>query len=166
MITDPKDIKLSILVFGPNPSIPHPPGFEADLSAKRQEIRTALTADGHDVKFPEELMHGSFDPAVDNLYIWEQMLVVQYDMIIALVGTPGAICEISLFNRDGLALKVAFFFNEAHKTGLPFHHATSLTEIGAALHTYTYPDELRSCMLMKQVRRKAHAVRVGKFYAS
>jgi len=166
MISDPKDIKLTILVFGPNPNISHSPGFEADLAQKRQEIRTALKADGHDVCFPEDLMHGSFDPAIDNAYIWEQVLVYKYDMVVHLVGTFGTVDELSLFHRDKLALKVALFFSKDHKTGLPFQHALTLQEMGATLHTYTYPIDITSCNLMKLVRSKVHAVRVGKFYAS
>lgn len=166
MMTTFTEIKLKILVFGPSPNISHPPGFVADLAKKRHEIREALKADGHNAVFPEDLLHGPIDPAINNHYIWEQMLVQEYDMVINLVGSFGSVDELSLFSREHLALKAAFFFNQDHANGLAFEHARTIAARGAQLHTYTYPTDLTSCNLMKHVREKIWAVRVGKFYIS
>jgi hypothetical protein len=157
------NIKLSILVFGPSPTVTHPPGFPADLAKKRVEIRDVLKTDGHEAVFPEDLMSGSIDPAIDNAYLWEQVLVREYDMVVTLVGSFGAVDELSLFHKDHLALKAALFFNQDHAGGLPFQHARALEKLGAALHTYVYPVDLTSCNLMKEVRDKVYAVRVAKF---
>jgi hypothetical protein len=160
------NIKLKVLVFGPSTSINHPPGFTADLARKRLEIRDALIADGHEAVFPEDLMHGAVDPAINSIYIWEQMLVQEYDMVVNLVGSFGAVDELSLFSSPDLARKAALFFNQNHTTGLAFDHAKVIEAKGAKLHTFTYPDDLTRCDLMKHVRYKVWAVRVGKFYAS
>jgi hypothetical protein len=159
------DIKLKILVFGPNPGVVHLPGFDADLAKKRQEIRDALISDGHGAFFPEDLPSGSLDPAIKNAYIWEQMLVNEYDMVVSLVGSFGAVAELSLFQREHLALKAALFFNKDHCTGLAFEQAKVIEALGATLETYIYPVDLTSCNLMKRVREKVWAVRVGKFLA-
>jgi hypothetical protein len=163
VITALNSICLKILIFGPNPSVTHPPGFTADLCKKRQEIRNALKADGHDAVFPEDILAGSTFPAFGNVYLWEQMLVREYDMVVNLVGSLGAATELSLFNRDNLALKAALFFNQDHVSGLPYSHAQALQAIGATLQTYVYPTDLVSCNLMTQVQQKVYAVRVGKF---
>lgn len=159
-------IHLKILVFGPSPNLKHAPGFMADLAKKRMEIREALRSDGHEAVFPEDLVAVSMDPAINNEYIWEQMLVKQYDMVVNLVGSPGAIAELSLCLQETLARKAALFFNREHVDGLVYKQAEVIAALGAHLHTYTYPDGLTSCDLMKQVREKVWAVRVGKFYAS
>ena len=166
MLASFTEIKLKILVFGPSPAIAHPPGFTADLAKKRQQIRDALIADGHQAHFPEDLMHGSVDPAINNHYIWEKMLVCEYDMVVNLVGSFGAVDELSLFCTPQLALKAALFFNQDHATGLAYEHARAIEAIGAKLHTFTYPVDLTSCKLMKQVRDKVWAVRVSKFFGS
>lgn len=166
MIDALKNIKLKILVFGPNPAIPHPLGFEADLAKKRADIKAALIADGHIAVFPEDLMTGSIDPTLNNTYLWEQLLLYEYDMVVSLVGTFGAVDELSLLHRDNLALKATLFFNHDHRNGLPFAHAQLIESLGAKLHTYAYPADLSSCSLMKQVRDKVWAVRVGKFLGS
>lgn len=166
MIVGFNDINLKILVFGPSCTIAHPPGFTADLAAKRQQIRDALNGDGHSAVFPEDLMHGSIDPVIDNSYIWEQMLVKEYDMVVNLVGSFGAVTELSLFMRDHLALKAALFFNQDHCGGIHFQQAKVIEALGATLETYVYPDDLATCNLMKRVRSKVWAVRVGIFMSS
>ncbi len=162
MFTDFKSISLNILVFGPSPDISGT-GFDADLSRKRRQIRDALNGDGHRAVFPEDLMHGAIDPAIDNAYLWEQVLVREYDMVVNLVGSYGAVDELSLFHRDNLALKAALFFSDSHTVGLAYQHALALKEMGACLHTYSYPTELTSCSLMTRIREKVRAVRIGKF---
>jgi len=165
MIAKFADIKLNILVFGPDPNMAHPPGFNADLAKKRKEIRDALIADGHGAFFPEDLLSGPLDPAIHNHYIWEQMLVQEYDMVVNLVGTFGAVAELSLFLREHLALKAALFFNKDHCSGFAYEQAKAIEALGATLETYIYPIDLTSCNLMKQVREKVWRVRVGKFMA-
>lgn len=166
MIAAFKDISLKVLVFGPSSTIPHPPGFTADLATKRQQIRDALNIDGHNAVFPEDLMSGSIDPTINNPYIWEQLLVKEYDMVVNLVGTFGSVSELSLFMREHLALKAALFFNQDHCSGLGFAQAKAIEALGATLETYIYPDDLASCNLMERVRRKVWAVRVGKFMSA
>jgi hypothetical protein len=166
MIVAFRDINLRILVFGPSCTITHAPGFTADLATKRGQIRDALNGDGHTAVFPEDLMHGSIDPLIDNPYIWEQLLVKEYDMVVNLVGSFGAVTEMSLFMRENLALKAALFFNQDHCGGLHFQQAKAIEALGATLETYVYPDDLASCNLMKRVRAKVWAVRVGKFMNS
>jgi len=159
-------IKLKVLVFGPDPTAAHPPGFVADLSRKRAEIRNALIADGHDAAFPEDLWKGISDPSIDNPYLWEMSLVREYDLIVNLVGTFGAVDELSLFHKPELAWKAALFFNSDHVKGLAYSHAQALEAIGATLQTYTYPIDLTSCSLMTQVQAKVEAVRTAKYFVS
>jgi hypothetical protein len=160
-----KDIKLSILVFGPTPN-GSPAGFTADLAKKRVEIRDALVGDGHSAVFPEDLMSGAPDPHLNNAYLFEESLVREYDMVVNLVGSYGSTCELGLFTRDHLALKAALYFNRDHATSLAYHKAVVLKNLGASLETYIYPDDLSKCNLMKHVRDKVYAVRIGKFYSS
>ena len=160
------DIKLKILVFGPNPAVSHPEGFTADLAKKRQEIRDALQEDGHTAVFPEDLMKGSLDGSIGNAYMWEMMLVREYDMIVNLVGSYGSVDELSLFNREELARKVSIFFNEAHTNGLAYAHAQTIEDLGGKLDTYVYPVDLEVCNLMKNVREKVRVLRTGKFFTS
>lgn len=166
MIAAFDDILLKILIFGPSPTASYPPGFTADLASKRKQIRDVLLADGHYAAFPEDLMAGSMDPVIDNAYLWEQLLVREYDMVVNLVGSYGAVSELSLFMRDNFALKAALFFNQDHTDGLAFQQAKAIEAIGASLKTYVYPIDLVSCNLMKEVRHKVWAVRVAKFLAS
>lgn len=166
MLSALRSIKLKILVFGPSPLGTHASPFEAELGRKRADIRDALNADGHAAVFPEDLLKGTTDPAIDNPYLWELSLVREYDLVVHLVGSPGSIDELSLFHRPELALKATFFFNRAHITGLPFAHATTLENIGATLQTYLYPDDLASCNLMTQVKNKVHKVQIGKYLIS
>lgn len=158
------DIKLKILVFGPSPTTSTSDPFLNDLAKKRLEIKVALLADGHVAVFPEDLVTGSIDPAfMGNTYLWEQTLVREYDMVVNLVGSFGAVAELGLFNRDNLALKAVLLFNQDHTSGLAYQHARALSCGGAALETYAYPIDLTCCNLMKNVRNKVYAVRVGKF---
>lgn len=166
MISSLKNITLKILVFGPSPKIAYPAGPMADLAKKRQEIKDVLAKDGHVAAFPEDLMVGVFDPAIENEYVWEQMLVQEYDMVVNLVWSPGAISELGLFMSPDLARKAALFFNEDHKSGLPFKQAQAIKDMGGQLDTYVYPNDLASCNLMTQIREKVRAVRIGKFYTS
>src|SRR5690242_3473755 len=105
MLSSLNSIKHRILIFGPNPYIPNPAGFSQDLAKKRLEIKEALKSDGHEAVFPEDLLSGSSDPDLDNPYIWEQTLVYEYDMVVDLVGSHGAISELSLLHKNNMALK-------------------------------------------------------------
>jgi hypothetical protein len=116
--------------------------------------------------FPEDLVKGSIDPAVENAYLFEEYLVRRYDMVVNLVGTPGAITELSLFMRDNLASKAALYFNNAHLAGLTYAQGCVLRDLGATLETYTYPVDLTACNLMTTVRVKVRAVQLAKFYYS
>jgi hypothetical protein len=165
MIAALESIKLKVLVFGPSSTPHHPPGFTADLANKRVQIRDALIGDGHEAAFPEDLMHGSIDPSLDNPYIWEQVLVREYDMVVSLVGSFGAVSELSLFMRENLALKAALFFNQDHCDGLAYAQAQAIRDMGATLEQYTYPADLHSCNLMTYIQEKVRAVRVGKFFS-
>ena len=109
-------------------------------------------------------MVGTVDPLIENEFVWEQMLVHKYDMVVNLVGSPGTISEISLFMSKELAQKASLFFNESHKSGLSFKQAEVIEALGGNLDTYVYPDDLASCNLMKQIREKVKAVRIAKFY--
>lgn len=140
MINSLKDITLKILVFGPSPKIDHPPGPMADLAIKRQEIKDALSHDGHEAVFPEDLMTGSFDPVIENEYVWEQMLVREYDMVVNLVWSPGAISELGLFMSPDLARKAALFFNEDHQAGLPFMQAKAIEGMGGGIRHICLPQ--------------------------
>ena len=159
------DIKLSILVFGPTPT-GSPPGFMQDLAKKRIEIRDALIADGHTAVFPEDLMTGAPDPHLNNAYLFEEYLVRKYDLVVNLVGSFGSVCELGLFTKDRLASKAALYFNDSHLTGFAYHKAVVLQDLGASLNSYSYPNDLVCCNLMKNVRQRVHAIRVGKFYSS
>ena len=159
------DIKLKILVFGPNPNVPTSPGFSTDLAKKRKDIRDALISDGHQADFPEDLMRGSVDPVINNSYIWEDFLVRKYDMVVNLVCSYGTVTELSYFMDNELALKAALFFCEDHTAGLAYQQAKVIEAKGANLHTYTYPNDIAVCNLMKNVRQQVWVVRVCKFYS-
>ncbi|MFT3784156.1 MAG: hypothetical protein QM790_19280 [Nibricoccus sp.] len=160
------DIRLSILIFGPDPKSP-PGGFVGDLARKRVEIRDALVADGHTACFPEDLMTGSPDPDLNNAFLFEELLVRKYDMIVHLVASYGSVSELSLFMRDGnrIASKVALYFNKDHETGIAYHQAAVVKKLGASLHSYVYPVDITACNLMTNVREKVEIVRLAKFYS-
>lgn len=159
-----KNIKLSVLVFGPAPA-GSPAGFTEDLAKKRKEIRDALVSDGHHAAFPEDLMTGAPDPHLNNVYLFEESLVREYDMVVNLVGSYGSVCELGLFTRDRLATKLALYYNRDHTGGISYHKGVVLERLGAALELYTYPNDLACCNLMKHVRQKVEAVQLMKFYS-
>jgi len=162
-VTSSFGISLKILVFGPNPSATASSGYLGDLLRKRNEIRDALQSDGHTAVFPEDL--GSIpDPALNgNAWLWERQLVLDYDMVVNLVASPGTIAELPLFEHTPITAKAAFFFDEAQQGGLTFQYAQTLEARGATLHTYKYPDDLTMCCLLKHIRQMVWKIRVAKF---
>jgi len=157
-----RSVILRILVFGPGAKMRYPKGsYEAALARKRREIRDALVADGHEVAFPEDLKSAIRDPKL-SVHLWEHGLVLDYDMIVNLVGTPGAVDEIGLLQRRSVAPKSALFFLKKHIGGLPYSHAQTIERLGASLHVFTRND-LRRCHLMTAISDMVDRVRLGKY---
>ncbi len=104
--------KLKILIFGPGIS-------GGDLYAKRCEIRMKLKELNHDADFPEEIINKEdMNLRGLNVKVAEEILIEEYDYIINLMVSPGAIGEAHDFagNRK-FAVKMMICVDQNHRNG-------------------------------------------------
>lgn len=81
--------KLDILVFGPQVDPLSTDERTRNLQLKRIQIYETLAAEGHNARYAEELV----DPSLGNMLYQEELLMSEFDVIITLVGSPGANME-------------------------------------------------------------------------
>jgi hypothetical protein len=144
--------RLRILVFGPSPLGASSDPFVDALRIKRLEIQAALQAQGHTADFPESIVDPSLPPPFDNAWLQEQLLMQDYDLIILLVGSPGANVELgAISSKPGLCQKSQLFLCVDHKGGLADAACRLATQFDARLQEFIYPDDLTKCHLVTAV---------------
>jgi hypothetical protein len=152
---------LEILVFGPAVDPPSPDPFVASLQNKRKEIKTRLIADGHSVAFGEDVVNPSIPAAP---LVQEIAAMSAADLIIVLVGSPGAIMEATTISHNkSLCGKASFYCFENHKDGLVVKHLQYIIQFGATLQLVTLPD-VQICKLTTTVLEKVRAIQIGKAF--
>lgn len=159
-----KSISLNILVFGPQV---HPLSTDErtrNLQNKRKEIRAELEKQGHNVRYGEELVEPNLPDPEHNEFIQELVIMEEYDLIVALVDSPGSITEATLIaSKPQLASKSALFMDGGYKDGLVAKACMNAKNLGAFFQHYTYPDDLVNCHLLTHVVGRAKQIRLAKF---
>ena len=144
--------RLRVLVFGPYPVGPLPDPFFEALRRKRLEIQAALQGQGHAADFPENLVDPSLPPPFDNAWLQEQLLMRDYDLIVLLVGSPGANVELGAISTNpALCQKSQLFLCVDHKGGAAEEACRLATTFDARLQEFIYPDDLTKCHLVAAV---------------
>lgn len=162
--TQLKDTKLEILVFGPAVDPPSGDPFVASLQNKRKEIKKRLLDEGHSVAFGEDVFDASMPAHLADPLLQEIVAMRAADLIIVLVGSPGAIAEASTITRDqNLCQKTGFYCFEEHKGGLVVQHLQFMSRYGATCDLVSLAY-VQACNLTKSVIEKVQAVQVGKAF--
>jgi hypothetical protein len=142
-------IKIKILVFGPQVHTPSPDPRTAKLQNKRIEIRARLEAQGHDVKYAEDLVDPSLAGPAGNPFFQELVIMREYDLIVTIVDSPGSIAEATaMAMKPHLAQKASLFLDQAYSTGLVHATCKNAEDLGAHFQTYEYPGDLDNCHLL------------------
>lgn len=158
------DTKLEILVFGPAVNPPSSDPYVASMQAKRMEIKARLVGEGHSVAFGEDVIDRSLPPHLADPLLQEIVAMRAVDLIIVLVGTPGAIGEAITISREReLCQKAGFYCFEEHKDGLVVQHLAFMTTYGATCDLASLPA-VQACNVTTQVMEKVHAVQAGKAF--
>lgn len=156
-----KTIKLDILVFGPQTRVTSKDERTRKHQLKRIEIREALEAEGHNVRFAED----EVDPSIGaNTMLQEEVLMREFDMIINIIDSPGSILEAGWITRSPkLAPKSQLFLDEDFTDGLVAEACRLGARMGAHFHEYKYPDALDHCHLLGYARQRVEDVQMMKF---
>ncbi len=157
-------IKLKILVFGPQVKTTSDDARIRNLQKKRIEIRLDLEAEGHEVKYAEDLVDPSLVGPTANPIIQELVIMQEYDFIVTLVGSPGANSEATMISLKPLiARKSSLYIDRDHIDGLPGQACLLAEEHGGHLHQYNYPADLTECHLLGHVRARAEQIKLWKY---
>ena len=160
-----QNIKLNILVFGPNPEGEFEEKRVNDLRDKRIQIAEYLRERGHNVLFPENMINPNAPP-VDkaDIALMELMLMKKYDLIISLVDTPGTNAEVAVISlKPEFARKSTIFIFEEFMNGAVYAFCKLANKIGAELTEFTYPADLVECHLLTKVAEKVNAIQTASF---
>lgn len=157
-------IELKILVFGPQVHTPSSDPRTQKLQAKRKEIRAKLEGLGHHVKYAEDLVDPHLSGPSGNAFFQELVLMREYDLIVALVDSPGTIVEATAISmKPQLAQKSSLFLDHAHKDGLVAQACKNAEDIGAHFKTYAYPTDLDDCHLYGFVLDRVQKIQKMKY---
>jgi len=86
------------------------------------------------------------------------------DLIIVLVGSPGAIAEAKTITSDKeLCQKAGFYCFDDHKSGLVARHLQFMSRYGATCDLVALSD-VQACHLTTAVLDRVRAVQVGKAF--
>ncbi len=144
-------VKLNILVFGPRVTPLSSEERTRNLQLKRIQIKEELERLGHNSKYAEELV----DPSLGNMMMQEELLMREYDLIVALVGSPGTIMEAGFISKSPqLANKAQLFMDADHTDGAVAEGCRLAEELGAYFKEYSYPDDLTLCHLLSFVKER------------
>jgi hypothetical protein len=158
-------IKLKILVFGPQVHTPSAEERVAKLQAKRVQIREHLEADGHLVKYAEELVDPSIGVPGGDAFFQELVIMREYDMIVNIVDQPGSIVEATMMAmKTHLASKAMLFLDAAYAGGLVSQTCNSAADLGAHLQHFHYPRDLDDCHLLGHVADRVRLVQKMKYF--
>jgi len=164
ILTQLKDTKLEILVFGPAIDPPSTDPYVASLQFKRKEIKKRLLDEGHSVAFGEDVFNPSMPAHLADPLLQEIVAMRAADLIIVLVGTPGAIGEaISITREKRLCQKASVYCFDEHKAGLVVQHLRFMSQHGATCDLATLAA-VQACHLTKAIMDKVEAVQAGKAF--
>lgn len=159
-----KSTSLEILVFGPAVSPPSTDPHIASLQAKRVEIKRRLLDEGHSAQFGEDVYDPTLPAHLADPLLQEIVAMKAADLIIVLVGSPGAIGEAVTIARDqSLCPKAHFYCFEEHKDGLVVRHLTFIEAFGARCDLMSL-HAVQACHLTSAVVEKVRAIQVGKAF--
>ena len=157
-------IKLKILVFGPQVHTPSPIERTAKLQNKRREIRQKLEAEGHLVKYAEDLVDPNLPGAGGNAFFQELVIMMEHDLIVTIVDSPGSITEATaIAMKPLLAQKSALFLDNDHIGGLVGSACKNAEDIGAHFKTYAYPADLDECHLFGYILDRVGKIQKMKY---
>lgn len=135
-----------------------------NLQNKRIEIREALEAINHHVKYAEDLVDPSLVGPTANPIIQELVIMQEYDFIVTLVESPGSIVEATLIaSKPLLAQKTALYIDKTYIDGLAGQMCLLAEQMGGHLHKFTYPEDLTECHLLGHIRERANTIQLMKF---
>ncbi len=158
------DTLLEILVFGPAVDPPSPDPHVASFQAKRKEIKARLIDEGHSVAFGEDIFDPTLPAHLADPLLQEVVAMNAADLIIVLVGSPGAIAEAkTITSKKELCQKTKFFCFEDHKDGLVAQHLQFMSQYGSTCSLVSLPA-VQACHLTGTVLDQVRAVQVGKAF--
>lgn len=152
-----ENMKLNILVFGPQVKTKAPDTKTRDLQEKRKQIKAELENLGHSVKYAEELVDPSLPGIQSNEFLQEIVIMAEYDLIVNIVDSPGSIAEAALVStKPDLARKTSLFLDSAYAHGLVAQMCKAAKILGADFLLYKYPDDLTECNLLSIIIKKVN----------
>jgi len=159
-----KNTRLEILVFGPAVDPPSSDPYVASFQTKRNDIKKKLIDEGHSASFGEDLVDPSLPPQLSDPLVQEIAAMRAADLIIVLVGSPGAVTEATTIthHRD-LCGKAAFFCFEDHQGGLVVQHLQHMAAHGATCRLVSLGD-VQACHLTAIILEKVQAIQIGKAF--
>jgi hypothetical protein len=159
-----KETKLEILVFGPAVDPPSGDPYIASLQSKRKEIKQRLIDEGHSAVFGEEVVDPSLPAHLADPLLQEVVAMRAADLIVVLVGSPGAIAEAKTITGDkDLCVKAGFYCFEDHKDGLVVKHLQFMTTYGATCQLVSLAA-VQACHLTAAVLERVRAIQTGKAF--
>jgi hypothetical protein len=159
-----KETQLEILVFGPAVDPPSTDPYVASFQNKRREIKQRLIDEGHSVAFGEDIFDPSLPAHVADPLLQEIVAMKAADLIIVLVGSPGAIAEAKTVTGDKqLCQKAGFYCFDDHKGGLVAQHLQFMSKYGATCDLVSLPA-VQACHLTAAILDRVRAVQVGKAF--
>jgi len=88
----------------------------------------------------------------------------EFDVIITLVGSPGANMEAGIIATNPThAKKSQMFMDAAHTNGLVAEGCRLAEEMGAFFKEYRYPEDLTDCHLLGYVMERIKTVQMIKY---
>lgn len=139
------EIKLNILVFGPQVKVMSSDERTRKLQNKRIDIHKELTDLGHEAKYAEELV----DPNGPNALYQEVVIMREFDLIVILIDSPGSIVEVTTVALNpNFALKSQLFLDSDYIEGLAAEACRNAKDFGASFDTFDYPKDLDECHLL------------------
>jgi len=158
------DIKIRILVFGPQVHTLSENERTCKLQKKRIQIRAELEALGHYVKYAEDLVDPKIDGPAGNAFFQELVIMREYDLIVTIVDSPGSIAEATAISmKTQLAQKSSLFLDNNYLGGLVGAACQNAEDIGAHFQTYQYPDDLDLCHLLGYVKTRVSKIQKMKY---
>jgi hypothetical protein len=157
-------IKLKILVFGPQVHTPSSDPRTAKLQDKRREIRSNLETLGHGVKYAEDLVDPNLSGPTGNPLFQELVIMGEYDLIVAIVDSPGTIAEATMIAlKPHLAQKSSLFLDKAYIGGLVGEACRNAADMGAYFAPYDYPEDLDKCHLFGYILDRVSKIQKMKY---
>lgn len=159
-------VQLKILVFGPDPkqATTHPRSKAGKIAKKRIEIRDWLITMGHTAHFPEDIYAPGSSGSIANVPLQEIAMMRRYDVVIALVDSPGSHTELGYIAADPrIAQKSHVFVDRAYKSGFVYKTAQAVQILKGAFHPFKYPDDITLCHLRTKIAKTINDLCLAKY---